>query len=460
MRYTILGVLATITFSPVMTHAEEPSMSPTAFLYEGELRQSGRSLTRTCQFVFSLWRDAESTDAAAQIGDTLRFDGEEGNRDPVTILRGVFHVELDFGAEAFDPAGVWLDMQIRCPGDRRFTRLTSRVRITPQPLLQPEPEVEEQEQAEPMIPLPKGELVVISPDSDTRAAGHRSMAVGGEHNHADAAFSFAAGRGADIAPAHAGTFVWADSNSYADRAAPFSSTGADQFIIRASGGVGINTNQPEGALDVVGPIHCRGESPATLLYHNTVDAGPPDGDGFRIRYDEQYFGGDGDALIIEKTDESISNTDSGVVFMNSSAQGGEQLAMVIKGDGRVGIGTRRPDAPLHVCGDVRISGDLIADLNVACPDYVFEEDYALASLDEVRAFITEHGHLPDVPSGESFKAQGVGVVETQMLLLRKIEELTLYAIEQKETAERLAKRNEALEDRLVRIERLLDATDR
>ncbi|MEI8290793.1 MAG: hypothetical protein WCH99_15100 [Verrucomicrobiota bacterium] len=73
---------------------------------------------------------------------------------------------------------------------------------------------------------------------------------GGQNNAATGDTSFAAGQYAYAA--HAGTFVWADSSA---PGVPFSTTGSNQFLIRAQGGVGINTNNPGGAaLNVNGSV--------------------------------------------------------------------------------------------------------------------------------------------------------------------------------------------------------------
>ncbi len=67
---------------------------------------------------------------------------------------------------------------------------------------------------------------------------------------------------------------------------------------------------------------------------------------------------------------------------------------------------------------------------VLWPDYVFDRDYKLRSLKDVESFINTNNHLPDVPSEREVKANGVNVGENQAVLLRKIEELTLYLIKQ------------------------------
>jgi len=77
--------------------------------------------------------------------------------------------------------------------------------------------------------------------------GPFAIVPGGAQNSASGAYSMAAGQGAIAA--HAGSFVWSDSNP-----APFSSTADNQFLVDASGGVGIGTDSPAGALHVVGDI--------------------------------------------------------------------------------------------------------------------------------------------------------------------------------------------------------------
>lgn len=63
------------------------------------------------------------------------------------------------------------------------------------------------------------------------------------------------------------------------------------------------------------------------------------------------------------------------------------------------------------------------------PDYVFKSDYKLMSLSEVEQYIKKTSHLPNVPSEEEIKKDGVDVGEMNKILLHKIEEMTLYMIE-------------------------------
>jgi hypothetical protein len=64
------------------------------------------------------------------------------------------------------------------------------------------------------------------------------------------------------------------------------------------------------------------------------------------------------------------------------------------------------------------------------PDYVFESSYQLITLDSVKNYIKMHGHLPGFPSAQTFVLDGQDVPYIQLLQQQKIEELTLYIIEQ------------------------------
>lgn len=89
----------------------------------------------------------------------------------------------------------------------------------------------------------RGVYATVAGGAQNEAAGFYSMIPGGIANLAQGDYSFAAGRGAQAL--HDGTFVWADSGE-----AMFSSTGPDQFLIHASGGVEINMNAPGHPLHV------------------------------------------------------------------------------------------------------------------------------------------------------------------------------------------------------------------
>ncbi|MCE2896090.1 MAG: hypothetical protein LW721_16790 [Flammeovirgaceae bacterium] len=104
--------------------------------------------------------------------------------------------------------------------------------------------------------------------------------------------------------------------------------------------------------------------------------------------------------------------------------------------GNVGIGTTNPGSfKLAVEGKIWAKEVQVALTNPG-PDYVFEPTYNLKPLAEIETYIKENKHLPEVPSAKEMEANGVQLGEMNMLLLKKVEELTLYVIElKKEVAE-------------------------
>ena len=77
-----------------------------------------------------------------------------------------------------------------------------------------------------------------------------------------------------------------------------------------------------------------------------------------------------------------------------------------------------------------ISEEIVVRMQPNWPDYVFNDDYKLPSLSELRKFISENKHLPDLPTAQQVANDGVAIGELNTTLVKKIEELTLYLIEQ------------------------------
>ncbi len=98
-------------------------------------------------------------------------------------------------------------------------------------------------------------------------------------------------------------------------------------------------------------------------------------------------------------------------------------------DGKVGIGTDAPDQLLSVNGTIH-SKEVKVDL-VGWPDFVFKPVYKLPSLTEVKQYIDKNQHLPEIPSAHEAEKNGVNLGEMNKLLLKKVEELTLYIIQLK-----------------------------
>ena len=122
--------------------------------------------------------------------------------------------------------------------------------------------------------MANGMKSTVGGGANNTASGLAATVPGGSYNLAQNDYSFAAGRRAKAY--HTGTFVWADSTD-----ADFPSTGGNQFLIRANGGVGIGTNSPGNMLTVNGnasfggtatsdvPLEIQGSSAGISLYDRT-----------------------------------------------------------------------------------------------------------------------------------------------------------------------------------------------
>ncbi|MDN5213035.1 hypothetical protein QQ020_13290 [Fulvivirgaceae bacterium BMA12] len=109
---------------------------------------------------------------------------------------------------------------------------------------------------------------------------------------------------------------------------------------------------------------------------------------------------------------------------------------------RVGIGTNSPDTELAVNGVIH-SKEVKVDLN-GWPDFVFKNDYDLRSLEELEDFILKNKHLPEIPNEVEAIKNGISLGEMNAKLLQKIEELTLYTIEQEKRLNGIESKNEKL----------------
>lgn len=118
-------------------------------------------------------------------------------------------------------------------------------------------------------------------------------------------------------------------------------------------------------------------------------------------------------------------------------QGNVTIPMTVLVNGQVILGTALKRENV---GDpaVRVNGELCVTTTGVCPDYVFEEDYERMSLEELKSYIKENKHLPGVKSAGEIEAQGgVHMVEISYSMLEKIEELTLYTLEQQDELQAL-----------------------
>lgn len=183
-------------------------------------------------------------------------------------------------------------------------------------------------------------------------------------------------------------------------------------VSNATGNVGIGTETPQAKLHIVnGDLLLQNQSSGyPILWLKDVSGAN------NIRVDYNSIIGAGGNLTIRSQNALVLN-DAG---------------------GNVGIGTNSPNEKLTVNGTI-YGKEVKVDLSVPGPDYVFEESYDLPTLEEIKTYIDAHKHLPDVPSANEMKADGIKLAEMNMILLKKVEELTLYIMQQQQEIEKLKK---------------------
>jgi hypothetical protein len=113
--------------------------------------------------------------------------------------------------------------------------------------------------------------------------------------------------------------------------------------------------------------------------------------------------------------------------------------------GVVDINERIPSGYKLVVGGKILAEEVRITLVKDWPDYVFDKDYPLPRLADLEQFIHTNHHLPDIPSAAEMEAAGVSLGHMQSTLLRKLEELTLYLIQQHKTIETLQEKLAHLE---------------
>jgi hypothetical protein len=100
--------------------------------------------------------------------------------------------------------------------------------------------------------------------------------------------------------------------------------------------------------------------------------------------------------------------------------------------------TKAAGYKLRVGGKI-ISEEVLVQLNASWPDYVFAPNYKLSSLKDVKKYIKQNNHLPNIPSAKEIEKDGISLGEMQRKMMEKIEELTLHLIQQQEKIEALEK---------------------
>lgn len=200
------------------------------------------------------------------------------------------------------------------------------------------------------------------------------------------------------------------------------------LVSNATGFVGVGTSTPESQLHINGQLLL--ESP--YIFTGT---GPTELN--------RYI-----SLLNSPSAQSASGLKAGGVLVSDSynyANPGKN-DLIVKG--KVSIGTPTTSSTngytLAVNGKIGAHDVQLERTSNAWPDYVFAENYQLPTLAEVERFIKENKHLKDVPSAEEIEKNGYSATGMDAVLLQKVEELTLYILQQQKQIEELRNELKAL----------------
>jgi hypothetical protein len=208
------------------------------------------------------------------------------------------------------------------------------------------------------------------------------------------------------------------------------------IAISPGGSVGITTTSPQALFSLGGGNGTNGKK--FLIKDDGTANGVQAGMGIDMS-------GTGRELSVF---HSTSNGIDGDISFGKRLEGAGTYteAMRVTGTGKVGIGTvntNDADYKLFVETGIRTRKVKVDQAN--WPDYVFHTTFRLRPLSEVEQYINQHHHLPEVPSAEEVEKEGLNVGDNQAMLLKKIEELTLYVIEQNKKIQTLELKVERLE---------------
>ena len=211
-----------------------------------------------------------------------------------------------------------------------------------------------------------------------------------------------------------------------------------------TGNIGIGTSTPAYKL------HINGEIGITAGQKILLEGG---GDIFSfIAYDDGNIGGFTGATVLGATNGKfafINGEDMGEVFTIDGGVASVSYKLTVGGVTTTKLGT-------HTFG---VNGSAIftkayVKAYANWPDYVFEDKYHLMPIPELEKFVKANKHLPGVPKATEVEKDGIDLGDNQTILLKKVEELTLYVIEQNKKIEILEKQNEQLKKMQEQLDHL------
>jgi len=230
----------------------------------------------------------------------------------------------------------------------------------------------------------------------------------------------------------------------------FLTNGSPKMYLRHDGNLGIGTIDPKEKLSVIG----QNVSFYSQTSYNQLQLGRSVNESVKLNVGDNH-------MFLDYNQDSDANT-SHILHIRNLANGtssdndirfstGGAERITIKSGGNIGIGTIDPKEKLSVNGTILSKKVRVSIAPGDWSDYVFASGYNLQSLIEVETFIKANKHLPDVPSAKEVVANGLDLGDMDATLLKKVEELTLYLIQENKDKEALKKENKELRSTLDEV---------
>ena len=204
------------------------------------------------------------------------------------------------------------------------------------------------------------------------------------------------------------------------------------FVTNVTDRVGVGTSSPAGKLHVQGN---NVERALNVIYGAASTAGQV----ANIESTTALASGNDLLQLVMASGSSTS-----AAFIEAENAG---IKFQVNGDGHIGVGTTASTLyAIQACGSVRAT-EVVVETGWCY--YVFADDYRLAPLSEVESFIQANKHLPGIPSAAVVESEGMKVAQMSSNFMLKIEELTLYTIEQEKQINTLQSQIDELKALLV-----------
>src|SRR5665213_802054 len=206
--------------------------------------------------------------------------------------------------------------------------------------------------------------------------------------------------------------------------------------------VGIGTTNPGYPLTVTGSSSFGSITSASIAFFPTMDqtvigttpnlwVGARGDTNDLAQIGMGYMAGTNPPVVIGHRETDPSGNTKGSIFFATrdvTTDTAPIERMTITSAGNVGIGTTNTQGYQLAVNGSAIATSMTVKLDANWPDYVFKKDYRLPNLIDIRKYIEQNHHLPDMPTEQQIAKDGLNLGEMNKLLVKKVEELTLYLI--------------------------------